>query len=272
MIAPILTTRFSLDSLSRCNHMDTTPSEPLANKSANKQSRTRKNLSRRNQRRESFRDVHAVADLLDYAYPPTRLGNKSNPLDELAYIILSGQTNESLYQSVYTAAKRRFRSWRALLNVSEEEIAETIQVGGLGRIKARFLKSIALRLQADFGEVSLRTLKRMTNAETEKYLCSLPGVGIKTARCVLLYSLDRAVFPADIHCLRVMSRLKWISWSGERADRFADEAQAGIPEHLRFLLHVKFVQHGRAVCRAKPLCSTCVLQDLCPSSRIYQGT
>lgn len=250
--------------------MDTTTTNQKADKPAKeKQVRSKKQAPRKARGYEAFRDVYAVVDLLDDAYPPTRLGNKRNPLDELAYIILSGQTNESLYQSVYAAAKRRFRSWRALPDVTEEEIAKAIHMGGLGRIKARFLRGIALRLQEDFGEVSLRALKRMTNEDAEKYLCSLPGVGIKTARCVLMYSLDRAVFPADIHCLRVMSRLGCISWSGERADRFADEAQAGIPEHLRFLLHVRFVQHGRAVCRAKPLCSSCVLQDLCPSSRIY---
>ena len=57
------------------------------------------------------------------------------------------------------------------------------------------------KLEKDWRKPSLAALKHMSNNQAEEYLTSLPGVGIKTARCVLLYSLNREVFPADVNCL-----------------------------------------------------------------------
>jgi endonuclease III len=223
-----------------------------------------------------------VARLLAGRYPPSRLGNKGNPLDELAYIILSGRTSEGKYQAVYRAFKARFPRWDEVADTSAEEIAAAIVLGGLARQKAQYLGAIARQTRRDFGRVSLRPLAGWTTAEAEAYLCSLPGVGVKTARCVLMYSLGRAVFPADIHCLRVMARLGWIDCRAtnsravadhaQRGDRLtallADAAQAGVPPSLRQSLHVSLVQHGRAVCRPRPLCGECVLRKLCPYNKL----
>src|SRR5207245_8838147 len=98
----------------------------------------------------------------------------------------------------------------------------------------------------------LNPIAKMRTKIAESYLCSLPGVGIKTARCVLMYSLQRPVFPADTHCLRIMERLGWIHWSDRRRELMADVAQAGIPPGLRRVLHIPFVQAGRATCNSQP--------------------
>jgi endonuclease III len=225
-----------------------------------------------------FPHVRRVARLLAGRHPPSRLGNKARPLDELAYIILSGRTSEGKYQAVYRAFKARFPRWAEVADAPAEEVAAAIVLGGLARQKAEYLRAIARRARRDFGRVSLRPLADWTTAEAEAYLCALPGVGVKTARCVLMYSLGRAVFPADIHCLRVMARLGWIDCRAtnsravadhaQRGDRpsaaIADAAQAGVPPDLRHGLHVSLVQHGRAVCRPRPSCEQCVLRKLCP--------
>jgi endonuclease III len=211
-----------------------------------------------------FPAVCDVARSLEVAYGENRLGNKRNPLDELAYVMLSGQTNENRYVVAYRNFKRIFPRWTDVLNASEKKIADAISSAGLERQKAAYLRGIAIRLERDFGEVSLRALRLMQDEEAEKYLCTLPGVGIKTARCVLMYSLDREVFPADIHCLRVMNRLGWLVWSGQRGDTLADEAQAGVPPQLRRSLHISFVQHGRKICKPAPRCSVCTLGIFCP--------
>ncbi len=152
-----------------------------------------------------------------------------------------------------------------------DEVAGSLLVGGLGRQKAFHLKRIMQRLRDDFGEVSLRRLAQYGVREAERYLCSLPGVGIKTARCVLMYSLGHTVFPADIHCLRIMDRLGWLRWRGERAECLAERAQEIVPPRLRKPLHVLLVQHGRAVCRSRPLCGQCILRGICPSARPAAG-
>jgi endonuclease III len=209
--------------------------------------------------------VDLVLRLLEGAYEESTLGNKCNPLDELVYILLSLQTNEARYQDVYRRFKRRFPRWADLESATHEEVAAAIVEGGLSGQKARHLKAIIAKLREDFGGVSLRRLARMDTPDAEEYLCSLPGVGIKTARCVLMYSLRRDVFPADIHCLRVMTRLGWLRWQGERAETFAGAAQAAVPAGLRMSLHVRLVQHGRAACGSTPRCGGCVLRAVCPA-------
>lgn len=204
-----------------------------------------------------------VYALLARIYRINDLGNKRNPLDELAYILLSGQTSETKYQKTYKAFKRAFPKWGDILKESPNHIRKSINSGGLAKQKSKYLKSIVMKIKSDFGEVSLRKLKIKSDTEAEQYLLSLPGVGIKTARCILMYSLDRMVFPADVHCLRIMDRLGWIEWKGETNIKIADYAQSCIPPRIRKRLHILFVHHGRTVCKPSPKCHVCVLRSIC---------
>jgi DNA (cytosine-5)-methyltransferase 1 len=137
-------------------------------------------------------------------------------------------------------------------------------VGGLSRQKAAYIKSIMKKVEADFGRPTLNALRRRSDEEVESYLLSLPGVGIKSARCVMMYALHREVFPADVNCLRVLERVGLIPWNGRRAETVADVAQEIVPAQLRRDLHVDLVQHGRAVCTLNsPRCGICCLADLC---------
>lgn len=212
--------------------------------------------------------VEVIARFLKREYPDSRLGNKANPLDELAFIVLSGQTTSALAERAYRGFKTAFPRWLQVADASVRDIESAIGGSGLGRQKARYLRSIARRLRQDFGAVTLAPLKSMTTTVAEQYLCSLPGIGIKSARCVLMYSLARKVFPADVHCLRIMDRLGWLKWGRRRGELLADTAQELIPRRLRHLLHIRFVQHGRAVCGSKPRCDFCVVRDYCPSTRL----
>ena len=210
--------------------------------------------------------VAKVARLLDRAYPKTRLGNKANPLNELAFIMLSGQTGGDLAQTSYADFKRRFPRWDEVADAPLRSIVASIRGGGLAIQKARYLRDSARLLKTTFGRVTLAPLRQMRTRQAETFLCTLPGVGIKSARCVLLYSLLRAVFPADVHCMRVMTRLGWLQWHGQRGEALAETAQVNIPPSLRNLLHVRFIQHGRAVCRPRPNCPACVLNQCCPAA------
>ena len=208
-------------------------------------------------------NVYLVTQKLDKEYKPTNLENKRNPLDELAFILLSTQTSEKKYHRVYHNFKRAFPRWELVAEANVADIQGAIWEGGLSLQKSRYLKQIVIQIKNDFGELSLRKLKKMSTEGAETYLTSLPGIGIKTARCILLYSLDREVFPADVHCLRVMERLGWIDWGGRDSIKIADEAQECVPPELRRTLHIRLVQHGRRICRPKPLCSQCVISGMC---------
>lgn len=219
----------------------------------------------------TFPNVQHIASALSESYADHTHGNKKNPLRELLFILCSLQTNEALYRFTYTRLMSRFRSFRRLGEASEGEIGDTIARGGLARQKARKIRAILLRLESDFGAFTLSPLRAMSDGECESYLESLPGLGRKTARCVMMYSLRRDVFPVDSNCWRICRRLGWVRPTRKDkscSPRDMDRVQAGIPPNLRLSLHVNFVSHGRATCiSSSPLCGACCIRGFCRSGR-----
>jgi len=172
-----------------------------------------------------------------------------------------------LYRSTYTKLIAAYPTFVQLADATEEEIAAVIVRGGLSRQKAHTIKAILARLKSDFGSPTLWPLRKMSDAESESYLESLPGVGRKTARCVMMYSLRREVFPVDSNCWRVCRRIGWVR--AMRPDKSCspkdmNRVQAGIPPNLRHSLHVNFVSHGRVTCLpVGPLCDVCCIRQFC---------
>jgi endonuclease III len=225
----------------------------------------------RQQRVTAFPNVELVAVALANAYGNPTHGNKLNPLRELIFILCSLQTNESLYQSTYASLRARFPTFRQLADASESDIARAIAHGGLARQKARTIRGVLTRLESDFGMPTLSPLSGMSDVACENYLESLPGVGRKTARCVLMYSLRRHTFPVDSNCWRVCRRLGWVRPT--RPDktcspRDMDRVQAGVPPNLRLSLHVNLVSHGREYCLpSHPACESCCIRQFCRTGR-----
>ena len=199
-------------------------------------------------------------------YDDLPLGNKRDPLDELFFIILTTMTQFGPME-VFDDLKLRFPTWDQLLKRgAEPNLREVIARCGLVNQKAPQIIAIAERLKREFGRVTLDPLREMTDAAAEEFLVSLPRVGKKVARCVMMYSLGRDVLPVDAHVLRVSRRLGLLppdtSWA-----KAHDAIHHEVPEELRYALHVGLVVHGREVCTYRdPKCSSCVLhaEALCP--------
>jgi endonuclease III len=195
--------------------------------------------------------------------------NRSNPLEELLFIMLSSLTHETNYRRSYQSLRRAFPRLADLAAASEQDIARAIAKGGLSKRKAAGMRAILDEVQVRFGRPTLAPLRRMDDAECEAFLTSLPLVGTKTARCVMLYSLGRKVFPVDAHCWRTSVRLGWVDDDGDATHttlRASDALQERIPPQHRFSLHVNLLSLGRDVCRPRrPRCLECVVSDLCPS-------
>ena len=191
------------------------------------------------------------------------LNNKDDPLDELIFIILSQMTTSPSYERVYDRLKAAMPDWRSLAETSVADLTLLIADAGLSGQRALRLKQIADRLIDDFGEVSLAEVAHSDDDAAQQYLTSLPGVGVKTAKCVMMYSLGRQVLPVDTHTARVATRLGLVSTGSAAAiDRALSVV---VPPALRFDFHVNTVAHGRTVCRAiRPRCDDCVLSSLCP--------
>ena len=114
-------------------------------------------------------------------------------MKEIIYIVLSAKTTENLYKTVHKELWKRFGDVAEIANASIDELHECVAKAGLGTKRAKQLKEIARRLLNDFGKRPSYRLRRLSKIEAYEYLTSLPGVGPKSALCVMMYSLDADV-------------------------------------------------------------------------------
>ena len=177
--------------------------------------------------------------------------------------MLSQNTSDVNSSRAFASLKQRFRDWQQVLDAPVEEVADAIRAGGIANVKAARIQTILRELEAREGSLDLSRLEEMSDEEVEDYLRSLPGVGPKTAACVLLFSMGRAVFPVDTHVHRVLTRLGWVG-PKTSAERTYAEINPRVPPEIRYDLHVAFIRHGRQTCKAAhPRCTECVLFDIC---------
>jgi len=208
-----------------------------------------------------------VADRFVNAYGVPSLGNRSNPVDELFYILLSARTPEVNYVRCYRALKEKFPRLTDLAAAPVPRIARCIRDAGLANKRARQFKVIARTLLRQLGSNPARGLRRMRAEEAYAFLHALPGVAAKSAACVMMYSLGFDVFPVDVHARRIGTRLGVLP---EGLDHRAAQAKlpAFVPDGRSKELHVGFVIHGRTVCLPRrPACERCMLADLCRFGR-----
>ncbi len=177
--------------------------------------------------------------------------------------MLSQHTSDINRDRAFARLKERLPTWKQVLAAPTHDVAEAIRPGGIAEVKARRIKSILAEIERREGEPSLDRLQELNDQEVAEYLCELPGVGPKTAACVLVFSMGRAAFPIDTHVHRIARRLGWIDGRAS-AERAHAELAPRVPADIRYDLHVAFINHGRNVCKPKiPRCSECVVFDLC---------
>lgn len=183
------------------------------------------------------------------------------------FIILSARTRGRHHEATYRKLRRRYPKWEAVKDARVSDIERAIHDAGLSRVKARQIKALLSHLDADFGDLSGKQLRTMDTETAEQYLAALPGIGLKSARCVIMYSLDRAVFPVDTHCMRLFDNLGIIN-GRLRFEYAQDPLQSMVPPGIRHTLHVNTVAHGRQTCvPAAERCSECVILSLCKKPR-----
>jgi endonuclease III len=202
-------------------------------------------------------------------YGSPRLNNKDDPVDELFFILLSQMTTGPSYERVFDRLKAAVTAWDSLLLYTVDALQELIADAGLSNQKAPRLLAIARQLSNDFGCVTLTPACTWPDVQIEHYLTNLPGVGTKTAKCVMMYSMGRRVLPADTHVRRVALRLGLIDPAVIRYS-LHERLEATVAPGDRYAFHVNALAHGRAVCRAlRPACHACVLSDVCPSAQLW---
>jgi endonuclease III len=184
-------------------------------------------------------------------------------IDEVVATVLSQHTSDINSGRAFARLKEVFPGWDQVADAPAELVADAIRCGGIADQKARRIQQILTAIEQREGRISLDRLHDLDDAAAAAYLESLPGVGPKTAACVLTFALGRAAFPVDTHVHRVATRLGWIpaNTTAGRAHRLLGPL---VPPGLRYDLHVAMITHGRTVCQAqRPRCDRCVLSDLC---------
>ena len=190
-----------------------------------------------------------------------------NPLDELIWIILSQSTTTTNTERAYAALRKRFPTWERVLAAPRASIAASIRHGGLANVKARYIRNALRAIREREGRLSLACLLRMTDEQALGYLMSIPGVGVKTASCVLMFALGRPVFAVDTHVYRLTRRIGWLA-RNVPIHRAGEVLGPAIPDELVLPLHLYLIWHGRAVCLARrPRCPACAIRRLCRHQR-----
>jgi endonuclease-3 len=212
--------------------------------------------------------VKEVIELLEREYGLWKWQPGSKPIDVLIGTVLSQNTSDVNSKRAFNSLLSSFGSWEDVVAAPVEEIAQAIKLGGLSRIKAVRIKQILEQIEKEQGCISLDFLDSMNMSEAKDYLMNLPGVGPKTASCVLLFGLGKPCLPVDTHVFRVAKRLGLIDYkvSIEEAHNLL---QGQIPPAKVYQFHLHLIEHGRRVCQARqPRCSECVLEAGCPSSLV----
>lgn len=185
-------------------------------------------------------------------------------LDELIATVLSQHTSDVNSERAFAQLKERFPAWEQVADAPVAEVAEAIRAGGIANQKARRIQQILAAIEDREGSLDVSGLHDRDDEAVQEYLRTLPGVGPKTAACVLVFSMGRPAFPIDTHVHRIVLRLGWMP-PNATADQAYGSLAPLVPPEIRYDLHVAMITHGRTVCRARqPSCGSCVLRDLCP--------
>jgi len=196
-----------------------------------------------------------------YGRPSTRIHGA--PIDELVLTVLSQNTNDRNRDVAYERLRDRFPSWEAVRDAPVEEIEEAIRPGGLAVTKAPRIQRILAAI-SESGSMDLAWMADAPLDRARDYLCELPGVGRKTAACVLLFSYGRHDVPVDTHVHRVGTRLGLFR-EGASLDECHDEMLRLSKGADPLEAHVALIRHGRRICVARrPRCEECPLLPVCP--------
>jgi endonuclease-3 len=226
-------------------------------------------IPRRDWKPPSRRRVLTLRDRLRLVYgrpvaPPHR-----QPLDELILTVLSQSTNDRNRDVAFLRLRARFPSWEAVRDAPLDEIEEAIRPGGISKVKSERIRAI---LRALDDPPSVDHLAEMDVEAARAELCALPGVGRKTAACVLLFSFGMRDVPVDTHVSRVGTRLGLFRPAAPFSE-LHDDMLAITPRGQELEFHVNLLRHGRRICYAqRPNCPECALRRMCPWARSSRPT
>ena len=198
-----------------------------------------------------------IIELLREEYSLT-LFSRQKPFHVLISTILSQRTKD---ENTIKASKKlfsKFPTTRKIANANLTEIKNLIKESGFYNVKATRIKEVSRILLDKYGG----------NVPSElNELLKLPGVGRKTANCVLVYGFNIPAIPADTHVHRISNRLGIVKTkTPEQTER---ELMKKVQRKYWININELFVKHGQTICNSiKPKCDECVISKLCDFEKL----
>ncbi|PWB86132.1 ultraviolet N-glycosylase/AP lyase [Methanobrevibacter woesei] len=182
-----------------------------------------------------------------------RVFEDKDPYRVLVRTILSQRTRD---ENTDQATNNLFSKYKDIYEVADaptEDVEELIRCSGFYRVKAGRIKEVSRILIDQYGGEVPNNMKE---------LLELPGVGRKTANCVLVYAFEEPAIPVDTHVHRISNRLGLVNTKDpEDTEKELDNF---VPEDIKILLNDLMVQFGQNICKPiSPQCEICPLDELC---------
>jgi endonuclease-3 len=218
--------------------------------------------------------VRRVRDRLRQIYGIPLMAPHGDPIAELILTVLSQSTNDRNRDVAYLRLRERLPSWEQVRDAPVSEVEEAIRPGGISKVKSGRIQAILQAItehpmDPDAHDLSLDWMALAPIEQSRDYLLELPGVGRKTAACVLLFAYGLPDVPVDTHVSRVGMRLGLLR-EGAPFEELHDEMLALTPLGQELELHVNLLRHGRHTCHARrPECGSCALARMCPSRDLF---
>lgn len=197
---------------------------------------------------------------LEKLYPPGKF-NSLDPFRALIATVLSQRTRDEITEKAAKKLFSRYDTPSVLSKADVKDIEDLIREVGFYRVKAVRIKEIARIIDDQYsGKVP----------EDLNELLALPGVGRKTANCVLVYGFGKQAIAVDTHVHRISNRLGFVSTKTPQETEM--RLQEVLPEKYWLLINELMVRFGQDICRpVSPKCGNCTISRYCPS-RISKST
>ncbi len=177
-----------------------------------------------------------------------------DPFKILISTILSARTKDANTKEATKSLFNKLKTPKEIAEASKEILEELIYKAGFYRVKAARIKEVASIIEKQYNGIV---------PDNYDDLINLPGVGSKTANCVLVYAFEIPAIPVDTHVHRISNRLRWVKTkTPEQTEKVLKEK---LPKSDWLRINRLFVRFGQEICLPnRPKCSDCPISKDCP--------
>lgn len=178
---------------------------------------------------------------------------QGDPFAILIGTILSARTKDENTTKVVKELFSKYKTPKSLATAKVKDVEKIIKPIGFYRVKSKRIIDVAKIIHSKYGDMVPDNLDM---------LVGLPGVGRKTANCVLVYAFEKPAIPVDIHVHRISNRLGLVKTKTPEETEF--ELMRKIPQKYWLQINDTFVMYGQNICKpVSPMCHVCKIKKFC---------